>query len=64
MHAGASGGAKVTVAGGQPVSLVGVVEAMPSQEAVNQSYGVSGADYAAIQSQKAYLHATVAQQKS
>lgn len=63
MDAGASSNAKVTVASGQPISLIGVVEPMPTQEAVNQTYGVSGADYAAIQSQKAYLHATVAQQK-
>lgn len=63
MDAGASGSAKVTVAAGSPVSLVGVVEALPTQEAVNQTYGVSGSDYAAIQGQKAYLHATVAQQK-
>lgn len=62
MDAGASGG-KVTIATGQPVSLIGVVEALPTQEAVNQTYGVSGADYTALQDQKAYLHATVAQQK-
>lgn len=63
MDAGASGANKVTIAAGQPVSLIGVVEALPTQEAVNQQYQVSGADYAAIQDQKAYLHATVAQQK-
>ena len=63
MDAGANGGKKVTVATGRPVSLIGVVEAMPTQEAITQTYGVSGADYAALQSQKAYLHATVAQQK-
>ena len=63
MDAGASGGSKVTIAAGQPVSLIGVVEALPTQEAVNQTYGVSTADFAAIQDQKAYLHATVAQQK-
>ena len=63
MDAGASAGNKVTIAPGQPVSLIGVVEALPTQEAVNQTYGVSPADFAAIQNQKAYLHATVAQQK-
>ena len=62
MDAGASGG-KVTITTGQPVSLIGVVEKLPTQEAVNQTYGVSGTDYAALQNQKAYLHATVAQQK-
>ena len=63
MDAGASGGKKVTITSGQPVSLIGVVEALPTQEAVNQTYGVSAADYGTLQSQKAYLHATVAQQK-
>lgn len=63
MDAGANGGKKVTMAAGQPVSLIGVVEALPTQEAVNQTYGVSAADYGSLQSQKAYLHATVAQQK-
>jgi hypothetical protein len=63
MDAGASGAKKVQIATGQPVSLIGVVEALPTQEAVNQTYGVSAADYTALQSQKAYLHATVAQQK-
>ncbi len=63
MDAGANGAAKVTVTAGQPVSLIGVVEALPTQEAINQTYGVTGADYTSIQDQKAYLHATVAQQK-
>lgn len=63
MDAGASGAAKVTVATGKPVSLIGVVEKLPTQEAVSQTYGVSGADYTALQSQKAYLHATVVQEK-
>lgn len=63
MDAGASAGKKVMIAVDQPVSLVGVVEALPTQEAINQTYGVSATDYAALQSQKAYLHATVAQQK-
>ncbi len=63
MDAGASGANKVTVAAGQPVSLIGVVEKMPTQEAISQQYQISGDNYAAIQSQKAYLHATVAQQK-
>jgi len=63
MDAGANGAAKVTVATGQPVSLIGVVEALPTQEAINQTYGVTGTNYTSIQSQKAYLHATVAQQK-
>ena len=48
---------------GQTTSLTGVVEALPTQEAVNQTYGLSAADYAGIQSQKAYLHATVLQKK-
>ncbi|BDI31541.1 hypothetical protein CCAX7_35920 [Capsulimonas corticalis] len=63
MDAGANENTKVTVASGHPVSLIGVVEAMPTQEAINQTYGVGGADYTAVQFQKAYLHATVAQQK-
>ena len=63
MDAGASGASKVTIAAGQPVSLVGVVEKMPTQEAISQQYQITGADYTAIQNQKAYLHATVAQQK-
>ena len=44
-------------------SVTGIVEALPTQEAVNQTYGLSAADYAGIQSQKAYLHATVLQKK-
>lgn len=48
---------------GQTVSLTGIIEKLPTQEAVSQTYGVGGPDYAAIQDQKAYLHATVAQQK-
>lgn len=63
MNAGASGANKVTITAGQPVSLVGVVEKMPTQEAIGQQYQISGANYTAIQDQKAYLHATVAQQK-
>ena len=63
MDAGASGASKVTITTGQPVSLVGVVEKMPTQEAISQQYQISGANYTAIQDQKAYLHATVAQQK-
>jgi hypothetical protein len=63
MNAGASGASKVTIATGQPVSLIGIVEKMPTQEAISQQYQISGADYTAIQDQKAYLHATVAQQK-
>lgn len=63
MDAGASTDKKVTITAGQPVSLIGVVEALPTQEAINQTYGVSSTDYAALQSQKAYMHATVAQQK-
>ncbi len=63
MDAGAGTASKVTITTGQPVSLIGVVEAMPTQEAVNQTYGVAATDYTAIQDQKAYLHATVAQQK-
>ena len=63
MDAGASGTSKVTITTGQPVSLVGVVEKMPTQEAISQQYQISGDNYTAIQDQKAYLHATVAQQK-
>lgn len=63
MDAGAGGASKVTLTAGQPVSLVGVVEKMPTQEAISQQYQISGDNYAAIQDQKAYLHATVAQQK-
>ncbi len=63
MNAGASGASKVTITTGQPVSLVGVVEKMPTQEAIGQQYQISGDNYTAIQDQKAYLHATVAQQK-
>ena len=48
---------------GQMTSVTGIVEALPTQEAVNQTYGLSAADYAGIQSQKAYLHATVLQKK-
>jgi hypothetical protein len=63
MDAGASGASKVTIAAGQPVSLVGVVEKMPTQEAISQQYQISSDNYTVIQAQKAYLHATVAQQK-
>ena len=63
MDAGATTPSKVTIATGQPVSLVGVVEKMPTQEAISQQYQISGDNYTAIQDQKAYLHATVAQQK-
>ena len=63
MDAGAGGASKVTIAAGQPVSLVGVVEKMPTQEAISQQYQITGPDYTSIQDQKAYLHATVAQQK-
>ncbi len=63
LDAGASGASKVTIATGQPVSLVGIVEKMPTQEAISQQYQISGDNYTAIQDQKAYLHATVAQQK-
>ncbi|MGI4789508.1 MAG: hypothetical protein ACRYFS_11735 [Janthinobacterium lividum] len=63
LDAGAGSGSKVTIATGQPISLIGVIEKMPTQEAISQQYQISGANYTAIQSQKAYLHATVAQQK-
>ncbi len=63
MNAGASGASKVTIATGQPVSLIGIIEKLPTQEAISQQYQISGGNYAAIQDQKAYLHATVAQQK-
>ena len=63
MDAGAAAGNKVTIAAGQSVSLTGIVAKMPTQEAIGQEYKISGANYTAIQDQKAYLHATVAQQK-
>ncbi len=63
MDAGTNGASKVTIAAGQPVSLVGVVEKMPAQDAISQKYQISGANYTAIQDQKAFLHATVAQEK-
>ena len=63
MDAGATTPSKVTITAGQPISLVGVVEKMPTQEAISQQYQISGDNYTAIQGQKAYLHATVAQQK-
>lgn len=63
MDAGTAAGNKVTIAAGQPVSLTGIVAKMPTQEAIGQEYKISGANYTAIQDQKAYLHATVAQQK-
>jgi len=63
LDAGATTSSKVTIATGQPVSLIGVVEKMPTQEAIGQQYQISGDNYTAIQDQKAYLHATVAQQK-
>ena len=63
MDAGTNGASKVTIASGKPVSLVGVVEKMPAQDELSQKYQISGADYTAIQDQKAYLHATVAQEK-
>ena len=40
---------------GQRTSLTGITEALPTQEAVNQTCGLSGTDYAGVQSQKAYL---------
>lgn len=63
MDAGAAAGNKVTIAVGQPVSLTGIVAAMPTQEAISQEYQISGGNYTVIENQKAYLHATVAQQK-
>lgn len=63
MDAGAASGNKVTIAAGQTVSLTGIVAKMPTQEAIGQQYQISGDNYTAIQDQKAYLHATVAQQK-
>lgn len=63
MDAGAAAGNKVTIAVGQPVSLTGIVAKLPTQEAIGQQYQISGDNYTAIQDQKAYLHATVAQQK-
>lgn len=63
MDASTTGASKVTITTGQPVSLVGIVEKMPSQAEISQHYQLTGADYTAIQDQKAYLHATVAQQK-
>ena len=63
MDASASSAAKVTITAGQPVSLVGVIEKLPTPEALSQTYALSGANLTALASQKAYLHATVAQQK-
>ncbi len=63
MDAGATTPSKVTITAGKPVSLTGIVEKMPTQEAISQQYQISGDNYTAIQDQKAYLHATVAQQK-
>ena len=63
MDAGTSGTAKVTITAGQPVSLVGVIEKLPTPEALSQTYALSGDNLTALASQKAYLHATVAQQK-
>lgn len=63
MDAGTSGAAKVTITAGQPVSLVGIIEKLPTPEALSQTYALSGDNLTALASQKAYLHATVAQQK-
>ena len=63
MDAGSAAGNKVTIAAGQPVSLTGIVTKMPTQEAIRQEYKISGGNYAVIEAQKAYLHATVVQQK-
>ena len=63
LDAGTSGAAKVTITQGQPVSLVGVIEKLPTPEALSQTYALTGANLTALASQKAYLHATVAQQK-
>lgn len=63
MDAGTSSAAKVTITAGQPVSLVGVIEKLPTPEALSQTYALSGDNLTALASQKAYLHATVAQQK-
>ena len=63
LDAGTSDAAKVTITQGQPVSLVGVIEKLPTPEALSQTYALSGDNLTALASQKAYLHATVAQQK-
>ncbi len=63
LDAGTSNAAKVTITAGQPVSLVGVIEKLPTPEALSQTYALSGENLTSLASQKAYLHATVAQQK-
>ncbi len=63
LDAGTSNAAKVTITTGQPVSLVGIIEKLPTPEALTQTYALSGDNLTALASQKAYLHATVAQEK-
>lgn len=63
LDAGPSNAAKVTITAGQPVSLVGIIEKLPTPEALSQTYALSGDNLTALASQKAYLHATVAQEK-
>ncbi len=63
MDAGTSDAAKVTITAGQPVSLVGVIEKLPTPESLSQTYALDGKNLEALASQKAYLHATVAQEK-
>ncbi len=63
LNAGTSDAAKVTITAGQPVSLVGTVEKMPTPQTLGQVYALDGKNLGALGSQKAYLHATVAQQK-
>jgi len=63
LDAGTSQAAKVTITTGQPVSLAGIIEKLPTPEALSQTYALSGDNLTALASQKAYLHATVAQEK-
>lgn len=63
LDAGPSDAAKVTITAGKPVSLVGIIEKLPTPEALSQTYALSGDNLTALASQKAYLHATVAQEK-
>ena len=62
MDAGPNG-ERVPIAAGKPVSLTGIIEKMPKQEALNEQYKLSGANYDAVSKETVYLHATVAQKK-
>ena len=62
MDAGPSG-ERVPVKAEGTVSLTGIVEAMPTQEILNQQYQLTGKNYDAVAKEPTYLHATVAQKK-